>query len=150
MAPGTHPFPVASVRRSAALTFNVADLSHQLETDFLAAGGRFAFAEFHQPSDLGRLKEKVVINCTGYGARALFRDESIVPVRGQIAWVIPQEGANYGIYYRKLSILSRRDGIVVQPLGADDFFGYNDANETPDFVAARAAVEEAATLFPRA
>ncbi len=148
MAPGTHPFPVVSARRSSSLTFNVADLSHLLETDFLAAGGRFAFAEFHEPSDIARLPEKVVINCTGYGARALWRDESVVPVRGQIAWLIPEPGAAYGIYYRQLRVLARRDGIVVQPLGADDYFGYNDANETPDYDAARAAVAEAAALFP--
>ena len=31
-----------------------------------------------------------MINCPGYGARALWKDESIIPVRGQIAWLIPQ------------------------------------------------------------
>lgn len=150
LPPGSHPFPVVSARRTSTLTFNVADLSHQLEADFMAAGGRFVPMEFHAPSDIGRLREKVVIDCTGYGARALWKDESVIPVRGQIAWLIPEAGATYGIYYRKLSILARRDGIVVQPLGPDDFFGYNDANETPDYETARAAVAEAARLFPAA
>ena len=36
-----------------------------------AAGGRIVRAEFHEPSELAGLKEKVVINCPGYGARAL-------------------------------------------------------------------------------
>jgi hypothetical protein len=31
-------------------------------------------AESHTPSDLAALKEKVVINCPGYGARALWGD----------------------------------------------------------------------------
>ena len=43
------------------------------------------------PADLAVLKQKVVVNCTGYGARALWKDESIVPVRGQIAWLIPRQ-----------------------------------------------------------
>ena len=108
-------------------------------------------AEFREPADIARLvRERTVINCTGYGARALFRDDSVVPVRGQIAWLIPQPGATFGLYYRDLSVLARRDGIVVQPSGQDDWFGYDDANETPDWEAARAGVAEAAALFPEA
>jgi glycine/D-amino acid oxidase-like deaminating enzyme len=147
LEPGTHPFPIPYARKSSALTFNVADLSHQLEEDFLDAGGRFVPAEFHAPADLARIREKVIINCTGYGARALFRDESVIPVRGQIAWLIPQPDVTYGVYHDGLSILGRRDGIVLQPIGPNDFFGYNDDNETPDYQAAYAAVEQAAGLF---
>ena len=149
LLPHEHPFPVAFARRGSSLTFNVADLAHQLEADFLAAGGRMVAAEFHAPADIARLvRERTVINCTGYGARALFRDDSVVPVRGQIAWLIPQPGAAFGLYYRQLSVLARRDGIVVQPMGQDDWFGYGDADETPDWEAARAGVAEAAALFP--
>jgi glycine/D-amino acid oxidase-like deaminating enzyme len=103
----------------------------------------------HTPTDLSKIRENVIVNCTGYGARALFRDESIVPVRGQIAWLIPQPEVNYGVFYRNLSVLGRRDGIVVQPLGESDDFGFNDDNETPDTAAARQAVEDAARLFSR-
>ena len=149
LLPHEHPFPVGFARRGSSLTFNVADLAHQLEADFLAAGGRMVPAEFHEPADIARLvRERTVINCTGYGARALFGDESVVPVRGQIAWLIPQPGAAFGLYYRHLSVLARRDGIVVQPLGEDDWFGFGDADETPDWEAARAGVAEAAALFP--
>ncbi|MET0376059.1 MAG: FAD-dependent oxidoreductase, partial [Rhizorhabdus sp.] len=123
--PGTHPFATRYASRNSQMMFNVANLAHLLTADFLAAGGRIETAEFHQPSDLGRLKEKVIINCTGYGARALFGDESVVPVRGQIAWLLPQAGLNYGLVYKTVSVLGRRDGIVVQDLGVDDRFGFN-------------------------
>ena len=43
------------------------------------AGGRIERREFHSPGELAELPEKVVINCTGYGARALLGDESVVP-----------------------------------------------------------------------
>jgi glycine/D-amino acid oxidase-like deaminating enzyme len=138
MAPGSHGFRAPFVRRNSSLTFNVADLAHQLTTDFLIGGGRIVQMELREPGDVARLKEKVVINCTGYGARALWRDESIVPVRGQIAWLIPQAGVTYGAYYGTLSMIARRDGIVVQETGADEWFGYGDANEMPD----RAAADE--------
>ena len=144
LPPGAHPFRAAHVRRNSSLTFNVADLAHQLTSDFLIAGGRIEPRVFHAPADLTRLKEKAIINCTGYGARALWRDESIVPVRGQIAWLIPQPGATFGVYYHGIALLARRDGIVVQPVGEDEWFGYGDANEAPDPAAAHAAVAEVA------
>ncbi len=144
LPPGAHPFRAAHVRRNSSLTFNVADLAHQLTSDFLIAGGRIEPRVFHAPGDLTRLKEKAIINCTGYGARALWRDESIVPVRGQIAWLIPQPGATFGVYYHGIALLARRDGIVVQPVGEDEWFGYGDANEAPDPAAAHAAVAETA------
>lgn len=144
---GTHPFSAPIVRRSTAMQFNIASLSHRLEADFLAAGGRFVPRSFNEPAEFGRLKERVVVNCTGYGARALMRDESVVPVRGQIAWLIPQDGVNYGLFYRGVSVVGRRDGIVVQPVGQDDWFGYGDDSETPDRVAAEAGVAVIAGLF---
>lgn len=150
--PGSHPFATRYALRNSQMMFNVAGLAHMLTLDFLAAGGRIETAEFHEPSDLGRLKEKVIINCTGYGARALFRDESVQPVRGQIAWLLPQVGVDYGLVYKNVSVLGRRDGIVVQDLGPDDRFGFNDPNETADRAAADASILKIAELFggPRA
>ncbi|QJU57015.1 FAD-dependent oxidoreductase [Sphingomonas sp. AP4-R1] len=147
LAPGTHPFRVPFARKTTSLMFNVADFAHTLETDFQLAGGRFVPMELHEPSDFAKIREKVIVNCTGYGARALMRDESIVPVRGQIAWLIPQAGLRYGLFYRDISVLARKDGIVVQAVGADDSFGYNDANESPDRAAADASVATIASLF---
>jgi glycine/D-amino acid oxidase-like deaminating enzyme len=103
------------------------------------------------PADFGRIKARVIFNCTGYGARALMRDESIIPVRGQIAWLPPQPEVRYGVYYRDVSMLPRPDGIVVQAIGASEAFGFNDANETPDVASAHASVAVIASLFrPRA
>lgn len=143
---GPHPFDAAEVRRLSQMTFNVASYCHQLESDFLAAGGRFETMEFHSPSDLSRLKEKVVINCTGYGARALWKDESITPVRGQIVWLVPQPDVHYGFYARGLLVLARRDGIVVQATGGE-MSGWNDDNESPDPEAAKAALETLKGVF---
>jgi len=141
------PFAASSVRRNVIMTFNVTDYSHQLESDFQLAGGRFEYADFQSPADLLKLKEHVLINCTGYGARALWKDETITPVRGQIVWLTPQEGVHYGMYHQGLSVLARRDGIVVQALGPDDNFGFGDDNETADPVAAQAAVEQLKSFY---
>src|SRR5690606_33507551 len=84
------PFRAPSVRRQSNLMFNLASYAHTLMTQFRLAGGRVERREFHEPAELMQLPEKVVIHCAGYGARTLWRDETIVPVRGQIAYLIPQ------------------------------------------------------------
>ena len=75
--------------------FNLAELRHTCSADFRQAGGRVERREFHAPAELAQLPEKVVINCTGYGARALAATK-LVPVRGQIAWLIPQPSSATG------------------------------------------------------
>jgi D-amino-acid oxidase len=146
---GSHPFPTRFARRTSSLTFNIAAYSRQLVNDFLIEGGRIERTEFHSPSDLSQLPQNVLINATGYGARALWKDESIVPVRGQIAWLIPQPEVNYGVFYKNVHVLSRRDGIVVQDGGIGEMDGYNDAQETPDRAAAESAVRVVAELYER-
>jgi D-amino-acid oxidase len=149
LPPGSHPFPTRYATRNSSLTFNIAAYSRQLVTDFLVEGGKIERVEFHSPSELSQLTQKVVINATGYGARALWSDESIVPVRGQIAWLIPQPEVNYGVFYKNVNILARRDGIVVQDAGIGDMDGYNDTNEQPDRQKAEAAVQVVAELYRR-
>jgi len=146
---GSTPFPVPYVHRTPSLMFNLADYGHTLMSDFFAAGGKFVHAEFATLSDVARLKEKVVVNCTGYGARDLCKDDSIVPVRGQIGWLIPQPEVNYALFYNGVSTLPRSDGIVVQVLAGGDMRGYNDANETVDRAESEDALKVLAGLYEK-
>jgi glycine/D-amino acid oxidase-like deaminating enzyme len=145
---GMHPFPTKYVYRSTSLTFNVADYARQLMNDFLIAGGMIETREFNSPQEVASLPQPVIINCTGYGARQLWSDESVVPVRGQIAWLIPQEGVHYGLQYKGVNVLARRDGIVVQPYKSEEE-GWNDTNEQPDREAAEAGVKVIQELYER-
>jgi len=144
-----HPFPVAHVRHGVSMQFNVTDLAHMLTSDFLMEGGRIETMTFDTPADLARLKEPVVVNCTGYGARALWKDETITPVRGQIAWLAPQPEVRYGLYYKHVSVLPRPDGIVVQQVGDSDMWGYGVAEERPDRAEAENAVATIAGLYAK-
>jgi glycine/D-amino acid oxidase-like deaminating enzyme len=150
MPAGSTPFPATSdVRRVSLMQFNIADYGHTLMTDFMAAGGKFVHTEFNTLGDVARLKENLIINCPGYGARALCNDESVVPVRGQIGWLIPQPEVNYGLFYDGILTLSRRDGIVVQMLDGGDMRGYNDTNETPDRAESEEAVNRIGALYAK-
>jgi len=149
LPPGATPFPSRSVRRSSQLMFNIADYAHTLMTDFLVAGGKIERREFHEPAELAALPQKVVINCPGYGARALWKDDSVVPVRGQITWLMPQPEVNYGVYWGDMGVLSRRDGIVLQMFDGGDMRGYGDDNETPDPGEAKTSVSRVAELYSK-
>ncbi|MFN7109438.1 MAG: FAD-dependent oxidoreductase [Brevundimonas sp.] len=141
------PFPVRETRMVSAMQFNVAELAHRLEAEFLAYGGRIETRTFNTPADLTTLSEKIVVNCTGYGARALFEDKELIPVRGQIAWLAPQPEANYGLHFRGVTVLSRPDGIVVQAT-RNDMNGVGIDDETPDRAEANATIGLVAPLFP--
>jgi D-amino-acid oxidase len=156
LTPGTHelprgttPFPTKIVRRTTSLTFNVADYARQLMTDFLVAGGTIETREFHTPQELTALPQRAIIDSTGYAARQLWSDESIVPVRGQISWLIPQDGVTYGLNYKGLSVLARRDGIVLQLNKAGEDDGWNDSTEVPDHATAEEAVSVLQELYGR-
>ncbi len=147
LAPGQHPFRVPFVRRSSRMVFNLAAYSRLLLNDFLIAGGEFEIAELNSAKDFAGIREKTLINCTGYGARALLGDESIIPVRGQTARLIPQPEVNYGLSYstQHVSMTPRRDGLIVQASWPGDF---NNTDTTPDRAVAEAAVASLAALFP--
>jgi glycine/D-amino acid oxidase-like deaminating enzyme len=127
--------------------FNLAAYSRMLLADFGANGGKVEIVEFRSPADFGKLKEKTLVNATGYGARALLGDDSIVPVRGQLARTIPQADVNYGLFYKSVAFVPRRDGLVFQVTGDNDYYGYNDDNEVPDRAEAERAVTTIASLF---
>lgn len=141
-----HPFRVPHARRYTQMLFNLPAYFRLLMDDFLREGGEIEQREFTSPRQFAGLKERTIVNATGYGARALFGDASIVPVRGQTARLVPQPEINYGLIYRghNLFVAPRRDGILVQAQGVDDF-GSDDTR--PDRPASEAAVARLATLF---
>ena len=149
LPPGSHPFPTRWALRSSELMFNITDYAHQLVQDFQLAGGKLVTREFHSPSEFAELPQPVILHSTGYAARALFSDRSITPVRGQIGWLIPQPEVNYGLYFEGLNVLSRRDGIVIQPSPKGDATGWNDDNEQPDRAEAEAGVRQLQSLYAR-
>jgi hypothetical protein len=145
--PGRHPFDQRYLRRNTLMMFNLTAYSRMLLSDFAAGGGKIEIAEFHTPADFAALRQKTLINATGYGSRALFDDQSITPVRGQLARVIPQPEVNYGLFYKGVSFVPRRDGLVFQAVGEDDYYGFNDATADPDPAEAAFAVNTIAALF---
>ncbi len=148
--PGSHSLGNRYLQRTSLMMFNIAAYSRMLVADFLAGGGQIEIQEFHSPADLAKLRQKTLINATGYGARALFGDESLLPVRGQLARMIPQPEINYGLFYKGISFVPRRDGLVFQMVGDSDYYGFDDETTVPDRAEAERAVNTIAGLFTAA
>jgi len=145
--PGTHPLGHRYLKRNTQLMFNLTAYARTLLADFTANGGKIEIAEFHAPAEFARLKEKTLVNATGYGARALFGDQSIIPVRGQLTRMIPQADVSYGLFYKNVAFVPRRDGMVFQVIGENDYYGYNDETVMPDRAEAERSVNTIASLF---
>jgi D-amino-acid oxidase len=69
-------------------------------------------------------------NCTGLGSRALFSDAELIPLKGQLTFLLPQPEVNYIVLADELYMFPRRDGIV---LGGTHVRG--DWSLEPDLVA---------------
>jgi glycine/D-amino acid oxidase-like deaminating enzyme len=144
--PGAHSLGRRYLRRNSFMMFNLSAYTRLLLSDFRQNGGKIEIAEFHTPDDFARIPQKTLINATGYGARALFGDRSLTPVRGQLARAIPQPEVTYGLYYKGVSFVPRRDGAVFQVVD-DDYFGFDDDTTVPDRGEADRAVNTIAALF---
>lgn len=116
-----------------------------LMQDFLLAGGELVIKELESPRQFQDLREKTIIHATGYAARALVKDNSLVPVRGQTARFIPQPEVDYAISYDSQNVytIPRRDGLIVQEWSPGD---YGNEKEEPYLEATRASVEKLARL----
>jgi glycine/D-amino acid oxidase-like deaminating enzyme len=95
--------------------------------DFYAAGGRVVVREFKSREEVAQLPERVVFNCTGLGARALFGDRALSPVRGQLEVMLPQPELDYCYLAGSLYMFPRRDGVI---LGGT--FQHNNYSLDPD------------------
>jgi hypothetical protein len=148
-----NPFPVKYASRTTQMFFNFTEYGHLLTSEFFAAGGKIEMRDFHSPSELASLKEKVVINCPGFAARDWWKDKAMMPVRGQTGWLIPQPEVNYAMTYRNVQMLSKSDGIMVIALEYGDMKGYNNSDESVSRAESERAVrviEELNSRFNRA
>ncbi|WP_404714011.1 FAD-dependent oxidoreductase [Sphingomonas sp. MMS24-J13] len=146
-----NPFGVAHVRRTSMMHFNFGSYGHLLMSEFFQQGGRFEMRDFHSPADVATLREKVVINCPGYAGRDLWRDKTIIPVRGQTGWLVPQPEAKYGLYYAGVSVLSKSDGVMMMHTSSTlgDMEGVGNSLELPDRVPIEEGVKIIAPIFDR-
>ena len=84
-----------------------------LMRDFYLAGGRIVVRDFTTPAELLALPPPAVVNCTGLGARELFGDAELTPIKGQLTVLLPQPGVDYATEKERFYMFPRSDGILL-------------------------------------
>ncbi len=108
-----HPFPARYARRLTTMLIEPPIYLSAMERELRLSGGRILVREFRSREELQGLPESVIVNCTGLGAKALFGDEELEPVRGQLTFLLPQPEVDYIVISNGLYMFPRRDGILL-------------------------------------
>jgi glycine/D-amino acid oxidase-like deaminating enzyme len=123
LQPGEHPFTTTYAIERTEMRIEPNIYLDAVMHDFLDFGGRIVIRQFRTPADVAALPENVVVNCTGLGAKILFGDEELVPLKGLLVILAPQDEVHYstnggvdipptqrGLF---IHMMPRRDGIVL-------------------------------------
>lgn len=128
LGPGEHPFGTPYVSRFTTMMVEPNTFLPAVMDDFLLRGGRIVTREFHSLQEVLTLEEPGVVNCTGLGARTLFGDEELVPVKGELVILLPQPEVDYILLGGGGYMFPRTDGIV---LGGSQEHGEWSLDPTP-------------------
>jgi D-amino-acid oxidase len=105
-------FNVPVVRQFSSMMIESPKYLRALLRDFHMAGGKIVVKEFRDRQEVMSLPEQVIFNCSGLGARQLFGDDKLIPVRGQLEVLLPQPEIDYG-YIGAAHMFPRSDGIFL-------------------------------------
>jgi glycine/D-amino acid oxidase-like deaminating enzyme len=108
-----NPFPAKYVQVDNRMFIEPSIYLNTLTRDFYIFGGRIRRVMFTTPAQLSTLSEPIVVNCTGLGARELFGDRELMPVKGQLTVLLPQPEVDYALVGNGLYMFPRRDGIIL-------------------------------------
>ncbi|HKX92352.1 MAG TPA: FAD-dependent oxidoreductase [Sphingomicrobium sp.] len=108
-----HPFPLERVLACDTMYVETGRYLRKMLLDLQTAGGKLQRREFLAPQALAELPETLIFNCTGIGARALFGDSELIPVRGQLAVLLPQPEIRYAASGEWGYMFPRSDGILL-------------------------------------
>ena len=109
------------------------------------AGGNIVVRDFANVFEVLALSEPVIFNCTGLGARELFNDDELIPVRGQLVFMPADERVDYcthGSGEGLLYMFPRADGLL---LGGT--FERGATHLEPDAETTARIVQEHARMF---
>lgn len=123
LEPGEHPFATKYAVRRPELRIEPSIYLETMMRDVILFGGKIVIRKFDSPRDLMALSEPVIVNCTGLGAKALFGDEELIPLKGQLTVLVPQADVDYSTIGGSrqpavpgqfgIHMMPRRDGIVL-------------------------------------
>jgi D-amino-acid oxidase len=123
LQPGEHPFPTTFAARTPFLRIEPSIYLDAMMRDVALFGGRVVIRKFSERREIAALDEPVIVNCTGLGARELFGDQDVLPMKGQLTALVPQGEVDYATTgagrintdqpSAGLHMMPRSDGIIL-------------------------------------
>ena len=113
LAPSKHPFPFRYARRFNTMFIQPPVYLDAMLRELRIAGVPVEVRTFRDAKEILSLPEPVVVNCTGLGAKDLFGDEELTPIKGQLTILLPEEEISYATMAPELYMFPRRDGIIL-------------------------------------
>ena len=113
LAPSENPFPFPSVLQYDTMLIEPNRYLPAIMDDFRIAGGQIRVQAFQSTAELQELPQRVIVNCTGLGAKALFGDDELTPIKGQLTILLPQPEIDYITLTDDLYMFPRTDGILL-------------------------------------
>lgn len=119
------PFPCDALaeRRFSTLYIHTPRFLRTLLDDLGSLGVTIKQHRFGSHTELGSLKERLIVNCTALGSKTLFGDDAIYPARGVLVHMKPQD-LGYCVHDGYKYMFPREDALVLggcfQPDRDDD------------------------------
>lgn len=126
-APGEHAFSSGHARRYHTMMIEPSIYLNTLLGEVQGAGATIEIRRFATGAEVMALPQQVIFNCSGLGARDLFNDQELIPIKGQLSILMPQPEVNYNLISGAFYMFSRSDGLI---LGGT--FNRNQWDTTPD------------------
>ena len=142
LGPGEHLFPMKYATHYSTMLIAPAIFLNRLLQDFHRAGGHIKVKAMSGLDEVLTLNEPVIFNYTGLGARQLFADNALFPIKGQLNFVLPQKEIDYITITDSTYMFPHSDGIV---LGGT--FEHNNWDLTPDPVQTQRILSEHKAFF---
>lgn len=119
------PFPCDAQpeRKFSTMYIHTPRFLGTLLSDLRTLGGEVTQARFGSHRQLAELDQRLIVNCTALGSRALFGDESVYPARGVLVHMKPQR-LGYCVHDGYKYMFPREDALILggcfQPDQDDD------------------------------
>ncbi|MCC7125998.1 MAG: FAD-dependent oxidoreductase [Acidobacteria bacterium] len=138
LGPGEHPFPTTYAIERPEMRIEPSIYLEALLRDARIFGATIVVRKFESARELAALPQGVIVNCTGLGAKALFGDPDLIPLKGQLTVLLPQPEVQYstsgGARVQTaepglgIHMMPRADGIILGGTSERDIWTF-DVNE---------------------
>jgi hypothetical protein len=113
----------------------------KLDEDLRNKNVQFKRKTFTNLASVLNLEENLIVNCTGFGAKAIWSDPNLIPIKGHLALLKDQAELTY-LFSRNGYLFPREDAVII-----GGTYCVNDATTDPDPAVSQQLVDHMKAVF---